>query len=158
MIDELIRPEAADAYTDRWLGEVSGFSMVSPLSLLIVATVSLIALISFLFFASYSRQTTLSGVTSGATEVLILTDAEAQSLQAGKALPLQIDSSAFAGSRLDARIVSVAPVQSGVLRYAVGIELPLALHGIIGLRFSMRLPPERRHIIEWMFPLLRTPA
>ena len=115
----------------------------------------LTSLVTVLIFGSYTRQTTLQGVISGAREEVVVTPPSPEALHIGEDLLLDVQATSVAGGPFTARISSVAPSSvSGRSLHQVRLKIPAALRRDVGMRFLLHVPLERRHIYQWMFPCL----
>jgi len=151
MLDQLIRQEALDAYTERWLGEISASRGIPPISLALTGCISLAGLLAILFLGVYTRETTLEGITNGPQTGIVLKDTQAHLLKPGESVPFQVQGSDRARGRFTAEIASIVPVpESGNSLYRVRLRLPSSLSTAQGKAFLVRIPLERRHIYEWM--------
>jgi hypothetical protein len=155
MVDQLFRTEAVDAYTERWLGELYELPALPQLLLAALALLMLTALIIILVLGSYRRQTTVSGLISGAREEVVLINVSTAPLHVGEHLPLSVQAAHTAGEPSWARIVfvSTSSISSGS-PYRVTLEIPAALRRQVGVRFLLHVPLQRRHVYQWMFPCL----
>jgi hypothetical protein len=155
MVDQLFRTEAVDAYTERWLGEVSELRVIRPLPLALLGIGMLTAVIATLIFGSSGRQTTLRGVFTGAREEALVIGAGTPPLRVGEELPLHVQAANAACGSFSVRVAAVTPLSaSGGQLYRLTLQIPGALRREAGARFLLDVRLERRHICQWMFPCL----
>jgi len=146
-----------DAYTERWLGEVSTQWALPPMALAVAGFTSLAFVIAILLFASYTRQTTVQGVINGLYEAgshaeVTLTVSRTPCIHPGENLPLEIEEGGPAAGRSYARITSIASAAAGGgSLYRIGLEIPLTLRTRSGVHFQARVPLERHRLYQWMF-------
>jgi hypothetical protein len=150
MLSQLFRQEAVDAYTERWLVEVSELAGVHAGLLAGTGATALTFLIGVLIFGSFSRECMVNGILDGTSEQSIAVSA--LGLQAGRLVPIQVEDARGAMRTFKVRILSVVPLPS-LGRIYLKFEVPPTLQQAAGRRFLARIASERRRIYQWMFPL-----
>jgi hypothetical protein len=153
MLNQLFRQEAIDAYTERWLGEVSVPSVISPATLALIAAVLLGCFLGVLILGSWTRYVVVEGVISGSRQEIVVTASQARGIHVGQSLSLELKSVHAARGPFHARISSIrpSPGTDGSL-YHIGLDIPATLGAAAGVRFRLRIPSERRRVYQWMFP------
>lgn len=150
MLNQLIRQEAMEAYTERWLGECSATWSIPPLPLALTGFTALSFLAAILNFGFYTRQVPLQAVVRHWYAEVEVTASQAADLRVGENLPLKIQTGNLSRKHYNARITSIAsmPRQS---RYRVEFQIPSTLRSAEGDRILVLVPSERRRLYQWMF-------
>ncbi len=113
------------------------------------------SLLAILILGSYTRHTTLVGVISGARQETVTAAVSAGVLHAGQDLRIEVQVPGKVSEAGRARIISItASAGPGRYLYRIHLEIPGVCRRETGGRFLVRIPNERRHLYEWIWPCL----
>ena len=147
VLNQLIRQEALDGYTDRWLGEVSELAAL-PRTLVAAAGARMLgSLLVILGLGSYTRYAVLEGVASGMRRETVSARMPGRLLQVGQELRIEIEIAGEVNETARARIVSITTrsASNGSL-HCITLEMPWVCRKKPGGRFSVRIPVEQRRL------------
>jgi hypothetical protein len=125
VLNQLIRQEALDGYTDRWLGEVSELAAL-PRTLVAAAGARMLgSLLVILGLGSYTRYAVLEGVASGMRRETVSARMPGRLLQVGQELRIEIEIAGEVNETARARIVSITTrsASNGSL-HCITLEMP----------------------------------